>query len=150
MPTWFDLALRSGEECWRSLRQRRAQVPAAAAKPAERAATFRAGLEQAEQQLRAAASIGYDSRALNLFYGLSQGGRALAAAAPNLHGQDWRLKGHGLTPYDGGSGCDVRDVQVKPQLEAVASSFVRLSAVLDLDCIPFSRHAITPRGLLSR
>lgn len=96
VPTWFDLALRHPDESWRALRRRRATVPAAASSP-ERAATFRSALEQAEQQMRAAASIGYDSRALNLFYGLSQGGRALAAAAPGLSDQETRLRGHGLT-----------------------------------------------------
>ncbi|MGH3799867.1 MAG: YaaC family protein [Pseudonocardiaceae bacterium] len=41
--------------------------------------TFRSALEQAEQQFRAAASVDYDSRALNLYYGVSQAGRAVAA-----------------------------------------------------------------------
>ena len=131
MPTNFDLAVRSSEESWRSLRQRRAQAPPAGAEPAVRAATFRAGLEQAEQQLRAAASVGYDSRALNLFYGLSQGGRALAAAAPSLSEQEWKLNGHGLRFPGGDSGSDVTTVQVETTPKKTASSFVRLSVVLD-------------------
>lgn len=38
----------------------------------------------------------YDSRALNLFYGLSQAGRAIAAASSALTGDGWRLSGHGI------------------------------------------------------
>jgi len=63
---------------------------------AARRRTFQSALEQAEQQFRAAESIGYDSRALNLFYGLSQAGRAIAAAASRLDGSEWELSGHGL------------------------------------------------------
>ena len=129
VPTCSDLALRSGEESWRSLRQRRAQAPAAATSR-DRAATFRAALEQAEQQVRAAATIGYDSRALNLFYGLSQGGRALAAAAPDLVDKEWELRGHGLTFPGGDAASDVTAVRVQPMPEAAKSSFVRLSGVL--------------------
>lgn len=56
-------------------------------------------LEQAQQQFAAAGMIGYESRALNLFYGLSQAGRALAAGSRRLGrgtGQRWQSKAHGL------------------------------------------------------
>lgn len=59
-------------------------------------------LEQAQQQFAAAEKIGYESRPLNLFYGLSQAGRALAAGSPLLGrgtGHQWRASGHGLK-YD--------------------------------------------------
>lgn len=56
-------------------------------------------LEQAQQQFAAAERIGYESRPLNLFYGLSQAGRAIAAGSHML-GQgtpdQWQAKGHGL------------------------------------------------------
>lgn len=39
-----------------------------------------AALEQSEQLLRGAADLGFASRPLNLFYGLSQAGRAISAA----------------------------------------------------------------------
>jgi hypothetical protein len=42
----------------------------------DRRLIFAAALEQAEQQFLAAAAIGVQSRPLNLFYGLSQAGRA--------------------------------------------------------------------------
>lgn len=59
-------------------------------------------LEQAQQQFAAAERIGYESRPLNLFYGLSQAGRALAAGS-HLLGRgtqyQWQSTGHGLK-YD--------------------------------------------------
>jgi hypothetical protein len=66
----------------------------------ERAAVFVAALEQSEQLMRAAESVGPAARPLPLFYALSQAGRAVAAA--KLVG-DWRLAGHGLAapPQDG-------------------------------------------------
>ncbi|WP_313816336.1 YaaC family protein [Citricoccus sp.] len=64
---------------------------------------FQAALEQAQQQYKAAAAIGYESRPLNLFYGLSQAGRALAAISPKLRGnhpegaqKNWESSGHGV------------------------------------------------------
>lgn len=59
-------------------------------------------LEQAQQQFAAAERIGYESRPLNLFYGLSQAGRALAAGSRLLGrgtGHQWQSTGHGLK-YD--------------------------------------------------
>lgn len=67
-PTWFDVGLRSSSEVWRAVRKKRALPPVPGDDP-DRAAMFRAALEQAEQQLRAAGRIDFDSRALNLFYG---------------------------------------------------------------------------------
>lgn len=59
-------------------------------------------LEQAQQQFAAAERIGYESRPLNLFYGLSQAGRAIAAGSSLLGrgtGHQWQANGHGLK-YD--------------------------------------------------
>jgi hypothetical protein len=67
---------------------------------------FHMALEQSQQQFAAAESIGYESRPLNLFYGLAQAGRAISAASPKLGGgrnrpddrQVWNPHGgHGLT-----------------------------------------------------
>jgi len=96
----------------------------------DRAATFRSALEQAEQQFRAAASIDYDSRALNLFYGASQAGRAVAAAARTLEQDGWALHGHGLkTASLVGAADDVTALSIKPDGKTNAS-FTRLSYVL--------------------
>lgn len=56
-------------------------------------------LEQAQQQFDSASKIGYESRPLNLFYGLSQAGRAVAAGSPLLGGgaeHQWQATGDGL------------------------------------------------------
>jgi hypothetical protein len=59
---------------------------------------FGAALEQAEQLFSAASSVTAAASPLLLFYGLSQAGRAVAAAATgkeNAH--RWQLNGHGIT-----------------------------------------------------
>ena len=53
-------------------------------------------LEQAEQMFHAAATVGVATRPLQVFYGLSQAGRAIAAAASGLTGDGWELAGHGI------------------------------------------------------
>jgi len=64
---------------------------------------FTASLEQAEQLFAAAASAGVMTKPLQLYYGLSQAGRAIAAIAPNVPdrqqgkpAEPWKLSGHGI------------------------------------------------------
>lgn len=130
VPTYYDESVRRAPESWRSLRRRRANPPVAAGSSQTRADTFRSALEQAEQQFRAAAFVDYDSRALNLYYGPSQAGRAIAAAARGLDQDEWSLPGHGLKwPHLAEAGVDVSTLTVKPDGKARAS-FTRLSEVL--------------------
>lgn len=142
MPTtYFDIGLRPPSETWRSLRRRRATPPLPEKAPKSRAETFRAALEQAEQQFRAAAQVNYDSRALNLFYGLSQASRAIAAASPELAADSWRLSGHGIKIVNS-EVKDIRRVAVQtdtsrdkqraehPDSKAERSSFRVLSGLL--------------------
>ncbi|GAB3808354.1 hypothetical protein GCM10028798_34060 [Humibacter antri] len=92
-------------ESWRRIRSLRADpdsVPRRGLQK-DRGRVFQAALEQAQQQFTAAAAIGYESRPLNLFYGLSQAGRAIAAASTRLGAVgaepgavSWRASGHGL------------------------------------------------------
>lgn len=132
VPTNFDASVRTAAESWRSLRHRRAEPPVPPGSP-QRAKTFQSALEPAEQQFRAASSIGYDSRALNLFYGVSQAGRALAAASPILGNNDWRLLGHGLQLVDPArAGKDFPLISAK-KCGGAGSSFVRLSTILKSD-----------------
>ena len=72
--TFWDLSLYTRSESWRRVRSLRAQPPIGVLD--DRRLIFAAALEQAEQQFLAAAAIGVQSRPLNLFYGLSQAGRA--------------------------------------------------------------------------
>jgi len=87
-------------------------------------------LEQAEQMFRAAATVGVATRPLQVFYGLSQAGRAIAAAASGLTGDGWELAGHGIR-------CDpvtlrgpLPDIRLEAGKAGGKTSFVRLSELL--------------------
>jgi hypothetical protein len=74
-------------------------------------------LEQSEQLLRGAEHLGHATRPLDLFYGLSQAGRAIAAAwSPPQFGsgtsQDraWRLSSHGIRVSDSSLGDPLEDI----------------------------------------
>ncbi|MFB6831381.1 YaaC family protein [Streptomyces hydrogenans] len=58
---------------------------------------FSASLEQSEQLFDAARGVGYASRPLLLFYGISQAGRAIAASSQSANGEEWKLSSHGIT-----------------------------------------------------
>ena len=77
----------------------------------------------------AAIASGVAARPLLIFYGLSQAGRALVAASPQLHGADYRLEGHGIkaTKLDG----DIAAIAIYKPRGSEEGSFVRLSQVLD-------------------
>lgn len=65
--------------------------------PSGRHELFTSSLEQAQQQFFAASSTGVESRALNLYYGISQAGRAVSAAlTPTGHARGPEVNGHGL------------------------------------------------------
>lgn len=101
--TYYSMEVQSARESWRSIRTLRSDLPsniaAVLASDSGRLETFHSALEQSQQQFAAAAAIGYESRPLNLFYGLSQAGRAVAAASELLDGsvdRPWRSTGHGV------------------------------------------------------
>lgn len=99
MVSYYDLSVDDAPRAWRGIRTVRSEPPESIAgvlSNSNRRNEFHMGLEQAQQQYSAARVIGYESRALNLFYGLSQAGRALAACSPNLHNSNWNGTGHGL------------------------------------------------------
>jgi hypothetical protein len=80
----------------RSLRALR-HGPPGYAKQGGRRTTFQSALEQCEQFLSAASDTGYATQPVQLFYALSQAGRAIAAASPCVGNQAWKVSGHGLT-----------------------------------------------------
>lgn len=92
---WLDLATTPPAVAWQMLRTLRANPPGRADR-GDRKLTFNTALEQAEQLLGAASSVGPAARPLLAFYGLSQAGRAIAAAAVSASNDEYRLDGHGI------------------------------------------------------
>jgi hypothetical protein len=76
--TLWDQGRRDRHEAWRRIRVLRSAPPALVR--GDRGPLYSAALEQAQQQFSAAERVAVESRAINLFYGLSQAGRALACA----------------------------------------------------------------------
>ncbi|MES4909427.1 MULTISPECIES: YaaC family protein [unclassified Streptomyces] len=116
------------DEAWERLRASRWNPPGRAGTGSRRK-TYAAALEQTEQMFRAAAVVGPATRPLQVFYGLSQAGRAIAAAAVTLKGEDWRLVTHGIKA----SGFDKSfpDIEIRTDPSGTHGSFVRVSEVLD-------------------
>lgn len=81
---------------------------------------------------RAAEGVGTATRPLLVFYGLSQAGRAIAAAASAITTADgWRLEGHGIRTVSKTLSGPLPDVLVASDKGGSRGSFVRLSEILD-------------------
>jgi hypothetical protein len=78
--------------------------------PGHRKRTFRAALQQFEELLDAAETVGPASRPLLLFYALSQAGRAITAARGSM---PWELRGHGLTWKEGSQPLLERTIEAE-------------------------------------
>ena len=118
----------AADAVWGRLRATRWDPPGAASGSAERRRTYVFALEQSEQMFRAAAGVGSATRPLLVFYGLSQAGRAIAAAA-STDDESWRLEGHGIS-------CDslrgpLPDIRIRADRPESKGSFVRVSRLLD-------------------
>jgi hypothetical protein len=99
------------ERAWRDIRALRAAPPDLAGQDKRRQKVFSAALQQAEELHGASAQSGFSSRPLTLFYALSQGGRAIAAAKTT--DSSWQFGGHGLeTKF---AGEDVLKARVAPK-----------------------------------
>ncbi|WP_431924206.1 YaaC family protein [Micromonospora wenchangensis] len=116
------------ELVWAALRSTRAEAPAGIR--GGRRKTYVAALEQAQQMFTAAANVGIATRPLLLFYGLSQGGRAIAAAAKQVRNNDYPLVGHGIKVNTSTLVGPVTEVQVYGD-NTTAGSFTRLSKILN-------------------
>jgi len=101
--------VKAGGRVLRSLRALRHDPPGCAQQAARRV-LFQSSLEQCEQFLGAAGDTGYATRPVQLFYALSQAGRAIVAASPLIGSQGWRVSGHGLSA--GTSAAVAADVSV--------------------------------------
>jgi hypothetical protein len=85
---------------------------------------------------RAAAAAGPSTRPLLLFYGLSQAGRAIAAAAVKIETDEWQLQGHGIHTDPRTMTGPLADIQVRSDRAEGTGSFVRISALLDSPLLP--------------
>lgn len=83
------------KQIWAEIRALRADPPGRATN-GPRKKVFGAALQQAEELFRSAETLGPSTRPINIFYGLSQATRALAAAGI-VDNQAWQLRGHGIT-----------------------------------------------------
>ncbi len=101
--------------------------PGLATKP-HRRQVFGAALEQAEQLFAASAAVEVTARPLTLFYGLSQAGRAIAAAFSE---EPWQLQGHGIAARN--LQGDFLSVELQNKGDG---SFTRLASVLDSPSLP--------------
>jgi len=104
--------------------------PPGHAKAGARRTTFQSALEQCEQFLAAARDAGYATRPVQLFYALSQAGRALVAASPRIGNQAWRVSGHGLTANT--NAATVADIAVTA---TNAGLFPSVAAALGIGCL---------------
>jgi hypothetical protein len=93
--TYNDLLTPDRRTVWRHLRSLRHDPPGYAGCGVRRT-VFASALEQAEELFTAGATIGHASQPILSFYGISQAGRAIAAASRSATGNGWRLTGHGI------------------------------------------------------
>jgi hypothetical protein len=117
---------------WRQIRALRSRPPGRAGR-GDRKRVFGSALEQAEQLFTAAGGAGYASRPILLFYGLSQAGRAIAAASTAADNNSYKLSGHGIKALD---------LDQRPPLPALtvkddgAGSFTHLAQLLGSVSLP--------------
>ncbi|MFJ9026032.1 YaaC family protein [Streptomyces sp. NPDC102259] len=120
----FDL---DAAQAWERLRASRWSPPGRA-DTGSRQKTYVAALEQSEQTFQAAAAVGTATRPMQVFYGLSQAGRAIAAAAWSLKGEDWNLTSHGIKAT--GFHLSFPDIQIRTDQRSTQGSFVKVSEAL--------------------
>lgn len=102
----------------------------------ERKVVFGAALEQAEQLFAAAESVTPATSPLLLFYGLSQAGRAVAAAAVGKDNADkWQLRGHGIT-NEHPSTLEPETFSLLKVTNAGKGSFTRIADILNAASLP--------------
>ncbi|MFB9509946.1 YaaC family protein [Streptomyces aurantiacus] len=131
--TYRDLAMPPAKEVWRDLRGLRVGVSGPASVEPERRAVFVAALEQAEQFTEAAVNAGPATRPVQIFYALSQFGRAIAAASSLLGKDEWRLKGHGIGTRNIDTSNGLALVEVTPTLKGSLAGVARAMGVKPLE-----------------
>jgi hypothetical protein len=117
------------------LRALRQHPPGLASEDPARRATFVSALEQSEQFFRAAASTGPQTRALLLFYGIAQSGRAVRAAQQQ-DGNWSRAGNHGLTVVGSSTGGNFSDALVSDQKRKPSDAFGWVALTLGRSSLP--------------
>ncbi|WP_394346715.1 YaaC family protein [Streptomyces dangxiongensis] len=127
------------QQTWRSLRSLRSAPPAPVRNSGRRKEVFSASLEQSEQYFRAAEAVGYETRPVLIFYGLSQMGRAIAAAThvdrcPSP--EDWQLSGHGIRVPGISQAAAQGDIGRLTVRDQGKGAFTQLARFLDSPSLP--------------
>ena len=143
--TWYEAQETPRDVSWKMLRSLRHNPPGSAAS-GFRSRIFDASLEQAEQLFRAAELTGPQARPLLLFYGLSQAGRAISAAASGITNGEARLYGHGITVNDLAiaSSHSLAQLEISPS----AGSFSQVAKALGSTNFESDTSIGDPWGLL--
>ncbi|MFD6769878.1 YaaC family protein [Micromonospora chalcea] len=133
--TWDELGTTPPARAWQMLRSLRHEPPGWAKRGA-RKVMFGAALEQSEQLFSAARSVTPAASPLLLFYGLSQAGRAVAAAAAGRENADrWRLSGHGITNSNA-AGIQPSSLATLTVQNQGSGSFTQLADILGAASLP--------------
>jgi len=127
------------EDAWRRLRSMRHKPPRSA-RSGQRRLVFAAAIKQAEQLLKASDAVGYETKPILQFYGLSQAARAISAAFAK--GQPWELSGHGITCPNLDQKVGLGEILVVDQ--GNMGSFGALAKLLESASLP---EAVTLREL---
>jgi hypothetical protein len=130
---WADVGAPSRATVWRHIRAFRYQG-AGRAERGKRKAVFSSALEQAEQLFDAADIVGYASRPILLFYGLSQAGRAIAAASTAADNDTYMLVGHGIKVSGLGQHPPLHELTVVD--DSGSGSFIQLANLLRSGTLP--------------
>jgi hypothetical protein len=130
--TWADAGAPSRATVWRHIRALRYQPPGRADKR-DRKRIFGSALEQAEQLFTAAEAVDYAARPILLFYGLSQAGRAVAAASTAADNNGSRLTGHGIEAPRLDQQPPLHELTV---VDKGKGSFTQLAALLQSGTLP--------------
>jgi hypothetical protein len=125
-------ATRSRIAVWRDIRALRHHPPGRADR-GDRRRVFGSALEQAEQLFTTAETAGYASRPILLFYGLSQAGRAIAAASTAADNASYRLTGHGIESPNLSQRPDLHRLLLADKGKG---SFTQLATLLESSSLP--------------
>ena len=98
----------SRDQLWAQIRLLRVNPPGFASKGSRRN-VFGSALRQSEELFRSAELLSPATRPINIFYGLSQAARALAASGIQ-DSRGWQVRGHGIT-HDGGFERSLSSIQ---------------------------------------